>query len=260
MYFLHANGFPPKAYTPLLTHLTNNFIVEAPLMRPLWKDPPEEPIKTWEILGDDFIKFTEQRNINPIIGVGHSIGGTLILYSAIQRPNLFSKIFLLDPVLQPLSYHYGWRIAKKIGLAAKVNPMVGSKLRRKNFGSKDEIFKRYRKKNVFSKLSDEALNIYIENSTREMGNGKIELIYSPKLEEEIYLSGLMIDPKIWKGIKNINIPITILHTLKSIEFPQSSRKKFGKLNNRCKMIELNDCSHLFPMEIPDKVYSMIYEM
>ena len=170
LYFLHANGFPPKAYNPLLTHLTNNFIVEAPLMRPLWKVPPSEPIKTWKILGDDFIKFTEQRNINPIIGVGHSIGGTLILYSAIQRPNLFSKIFLLDPVLQPLSYHYGWRIAKKIGLASKVNPMIGSKLRRKNFGSKDEIFKRYRKKNVFSKLSDEALNIYIENSTREMAH------------------------------------------------------------------------------------------
>lgn len=230
------------------------------MMRPLWNPPPRESVKSWRVLGEDFIQFSEERSKKSIIGVGHSIGGTLLLYAAINNPDLFSKIILLDPVLLPISYHFGWRIAKKLGLALKFNPLIGPTLKRRRiFNSKEEMFERYRQKKVFSKFPDDALNTYIKHATISTGEGQLKLIYSPELEAEIYLSGLMIDPEIWKGITKIKSPITILYETASISFPASSRKKFWKLQKSCKMIEFPNYSHLFPMEAQGKVYSIIRE-
>ena len=75
--------------------LTQKFCVETPLMRPLWNSPPLESVKSWRLFGEDFIQFTEERGKKTIIGVGHSIGGTLLLFAAINNPDLFSKIILL---------------------------------------------------------------------------------------------------------------------------------------------------------------------
>ena len=36
--FLHANGFPPDAYLTFLSFLSENYNINSPLLRPLWKD------------------------------------------------------------------------------------------------------------------------------------------------------------------------------------------------------------------------------
>ncbi len=240
--------------------MTQEFTVEAPLMRPLWELPPTEKIHTWQTLGDEFLQFAEERDRHYITGIGHSIGGTIILYAAIQNPKLFSNIILLDPVLLPRSYYYMWKIVKKLGLGPRLNPLAKPAMnRRKLFNSKTEMFERYRQKKVFSKFSDDSLNIYIEHSTTPVSNGQVRLKYPPEMEVDIYLSGMSLEPIIWNGLNKIEIPITILYESGSISFPASSQIKFKKIHDSGNMIEIPNYSHLFPMEAPEKVYSIIKE-
>ena len=97
--FIHANGFPPLAYQPLFTLLEDKIKIDNFYLRPLdenLKDTVGE-LKNWESFSYDFIK-----TLNPnkkIIGMGHSIGGNIILRTAIKEPRFFSKIILLDPTL-----------------------------------------------------------------------------------------------------------------------------------------------------------------
>ena len=101
---------PPKAYNPLLNLLANQYILNTPLMRIFKCDVSKKSIKNWKILADDFIKLSTNNKSSEKIGVGHSMGGTILLYSAIKMPNFFSKIILLDPVIFTPFQCKMWRV------------------------------------------------------------------------------------------------------------------------------------------------------
>ena len=201
---MHANGFPPSAYKSLLNKLTLDFQVNAPLLRSFWPNIPKDSIHSWEVLAEDFLSFIElqEKNINNI-GIGHSIGGTLLFYSAIIKPELFSKIILLDPVLFSNIKCTIWKIIKILGLGMYFHPLAKKALYRKQiFKSKKIIFNRYRKKNIFSKFSDESLRMYIESIIKEDGDN-YRLNFSSKIESDIYLSGLTLEKKIFSNLDKI---------------------------------------------------------
>ena len=51
--------------------------------------------KDWTIFLDDYLNSI--KNENNIVGIGHSIGGNLLLKAALIKPEKFKKIILLDP-------------------------------------------------------------------------------------------------------------------------------------------------------------------
>ena len=57
-------------------------------------DVSKKSIKNWKTLADDFItELSTNNKSSEKIGVGHSMGGTILLYSAIKMPNFFRKLF-----------------------------------------------------------------------------------------------------------------------------------------------------------------------
>ena len=56
--FIHANGFPPFAYSSLLNLLSNNLHINAMLLRPHWEgDNGIEKLNNWNLFLEDFEKF-----------------------------------------------------------------------------------------------------------------------------------------------------------------------------------------------------------
>ena len=184
--FIHANGFPPNSYSELLKNFKNDFRINNFLLRPLWNSKENHKIvKDWRIFHNDFIKSLN--NIDDIIGMGHSIGGNIILRSALTHPNKFSKIVLLDPTLFIPKIILGWRFFSKLGLQKKIHPWINSTLKRKMiYNNNDEIFKSYRRKKVFSKIKDENLRIYINSITKESDKKTTNIVTKlKKLEKHI---------------------------------------------------------------------------
>ena len=249
--FIHANGFPPNSYNSLFDNIDKKYFINNFLLRPLWPNNNDyQRLKDWTLFQNDFIHTLNSQE--SVIGLGHSIGGNIILRTAISNPGIFSKIILLDPTLFIPKIIYGWIFFSKLGLQNKIHPWINSTLNRKmSYDNYKQIFKSYRRKEVFSKINDENLKIYI-NSITKIKNKKIHITYSKDWEYQIYKTGLISDMYIWKNIKNLSIPCLIVRASSSNAFLNSSQKKIESLNKKIKFITIKDSTHLFPLEYPDE--------
>ena len=62
---------------------------------------------------------------------------------------------------------------------------------------------------------------------------------------------------IWNNIKKLNIPCLIIRAEYSNAFLNSSQRKIENLNNKVKFITIENSSHLFPLEYPEKIADLI---
>ena len=143
IYFSHANGFNGFMYKTLLNKISNNQKIISYDLRGHGKSTiPAEPdkLKSWHRYSDDLINILN-KNQKPSILICHSLGGTTSLLVALKRPELVSKIILIDPVLLPLTYWLGTKAMQSIGLIEKIHPMVrGALIRKNSWTSKEEAF------------------------------------------------------------------------------------------------------------------------
>mgnify|MGYP003956179773 CR=1 FL=1 len=257
IHFIHANGFPPEAYKSLFDLLNNKFSINNFLIEPSnYKKATIKKISNWTVFQKDFLDSLETNE--KIIGMGHSIGGNIILRSALERPEHFSKIIILDPTLFIPRIIYMWKLTSMLGIQNKFHPWLNASLNRKMvYDNFDDIFKSYRNKPIFSKLDDDNLKLYIKSITKT-DNNKIRITISREWEHQIYKTGLFADMYIWRNIKNLEIPTLILKAQDSNAFTNSTAKKIDKINNsNIRIITIENTSHLFPFEKPKQVSEKI---
>ncbi len=258
LHFSHANGYPPRAYTPLLHALSTQYHTIAMPLRPLWPGSNPKSIQDWIPLADDLIQFLDTVQKKPIIGVGHSVGGTTTLMAALKRPDLFQALVLIDPVFMPPWFGLAWRLIHGLGLGQRFHPLVSSaQRRRRSFKSREVMFASYRKKSVFEHIEDSALKICIEAMTEFQSDGSVTLRYSPEWEVQIYMTGILHDLSIWKRLATLRLPILILGAQHSNTFwPQTARRIQRRLDQADIRI-LPDSTHLLPLEKPEIVAEQI---
>ena len=257
IYFIHANGYPSDAYLSLFskiktTHIINNFNLVS-------NNINIKNLKNWDPFHKNFIKSINKNKNN--IGIGHSIGGNLILRSVISHPNLFSKTILLDPTLFIPPFIIFWKLIKILRLDDYLHPLSKKTLNRKmKYDNYDLIFKSYRRKNVFKYINDENLKIYINSITKVNTDKSIDITFPKEWEYKIYKTGISEDNYIWRNINKINIPTLIIRAKESNTFLESAEKKIKKINNKnIKIITIEKCSHLFPLEIPKDISKIILD-
>jgi pimeloyl-ACP methyl ester carboxylesterase len=260
LHFAHANGFPPKAYSPLLKRLAENHRVSAILLRPLWPGSEPHHFKGWDQLADDLIRFLEERDMAGIIGVGHSVGGTITLRASLRRPDLFSTLVLLDPVIFIPRKAMVWTLIFNLGLGYLLHPLTNSALRRRReFESVDAMYANYRSKEIFRKIDDPGLRAYVEALAKNKSNGAIELAYSPEWEAKIYVTSMQLSNEIWRNLPKLKIPLLILRGQSTKTFiPQAASMVQRKLP-KAVIQNIPDSGHLVPLEKPEAVHRAIQE-
>ena len=257
IYFIHANGYPVNAYSTLFIKIQKTYHINY--FNLVSNNIDINNLKNWDPFHKNFIN--EIKNNQNNIGIGHSIGGNLVLRSAISHPNLFSKIILLDPTLFIPRFILFWKLIKLTRLDDYFHPLSKKTLNRKmTYDSYDSIFKSYRKKNVFKYINNENLKIYINSITKINKDKSLDITFPKKWEYKIYKTGISGDNYIWRNIKNIDTPILIIRAKESNTFFESAEKKINRINNKNIEIKtINNCSHLFPLEIPEKISKIILD-
>ncbi len=262
LHFLHANGYPPECYQPLLQLLEKQHQVFGMKLRPLWDDTKPEDLQDWHPLSDDLLRFLSNRasttlSEEPVIGVGHSIGGIVTLRAAIREPKKFRAVVLLDPVLFIPSFIVGWNILRAIGLGDRVHPLIaGAKRRRRTFDNLDVVFRSFRSRSVFRYLSDKSLRIYIEGITRPKDDGTFELVYSPEWEARIYLTGLR-DFDLWRALPKLKVPTLIIRGAETDTFMEKAGTLVKKKNPKIQVVTIQKATHILPLEHPQEVADII---
>lgn len=268
LHFLHANGYPPECYTPLLELLKSEYCVFGMLLRPLWPDSNPDDIKDWNPFSNDLLRFLASSAVTlfpppsaesqpvPVIGVGHSIGAIVTLRAALRDPGKFRALVLIDPVLFPPRRLISWNFIRAIGLGHRLHPMIAaSQKRRRTFDDLHTVFRGYRNRKIFRYMSDESLRIYIEGITQPKDGG-YELVFSPEWETRIYFTGLR-DFDIWRNLPSLKVPVLFIRGAETDTFWEEAAKSVKRKQPGAKMETLEKSTHLLPLERPQEVFDII---
>lgn len=258
IHFGHANGYPPLAYRELLEGLADSHQILAMRMRPLWPDSIPSQLNDWRPLASDLQDFFRQHNLGQLVGVGHSMGATTALRLALQSPQTFSALVLIDPVLFPPAVILAMCLIHSLGLSYRLHPLASSALRRRRvFSSPIEMYKNYRNKPVFSRVDDSVLGDYVYALARRRPDGQVELGYPPEWEARIYVTGVLADMEIWRQLPSLQPPLLLLRGQDSDTFRQGALRLLRRKLPAAQVEQVPNTTHLLPLEKPGQVSSII---
>jgi pimeloyl-ACP methyl ester carboxylesterase len=265
LHFLHANGYPPACYKPLLELLKTEYRVFGMLLRPLWDGANPQDLHTWHPLSEDLLRFLAdgepfdgaQGKPNPVIGVGHSIGAIVTLRAALRAPSRFRALVLIDPVLFVPSRLAMWSVIRAFGLGDRVHPLIQrAKKRRRTFNDLETVFRAYRSRSIFRYLSDESLRAYIAGILKPSANGGYELAYSPEWEAQIYRTGLH-DFDLWRNLPKLEAPTLFIRGAETDTFLEEAARLVKKKQPKVRVEALEKSTHLLPLERPKEVFDIL---
>ena len=232
VHLAHANGFPPGAYRALAETLTGSHRVVALPSRPLWPGSRPTSAPTWRPLADDLVAGLESLGLSGVVGVGHSLGGVLTLWAAIDRPDLFRAVVLIDPVLLPPAWLRGLRLLRLLGLGHRQPLVQGALRRRRTWPNRRACFEHYRDKPLFARWSDEVLGEYVRAGTQPRLDGGVELAYPPEWEAHIFATTPL---GIWRDVPRLHAPALVIRGEHSETFVPQAQARLARLLPRARL-------------------------
>ena len=245
--FSHANGYPPESYRALLSDLGTQLGAEVNTHahRQLVSDGPAPTFLSWQVYASDLIDRIERDAPGPVWLVGHSMGAASAILAAARRPELFSGIVALDPVLVPSRIWFWSRIFSFFKPDAV--PIVARALARPHsFTSRQAAFDFYRSKRVFTQIRDEVLMDYVAAGHRETAEGELVLRHSGAWEACIYRSV----PRMTGSLKSVSCPVLIVAGDTS-NVLDTQRLAWAKSLNSLVSVTSLPGGHLLPLETPE---------
>ena len=252
IHFAHANGFPAKTYNKLFAFLAEDF--EIGFLERHGHNPKFPVGDNWKSLKDELKEEIEKRYSQPIIGIGHSLGGILHLLVAVENPELYRQIILLDaPIISRFSSR-SLHVLKITKLIDRYSPSKITRFRRNLWQSKEEAFEHFKAKPKFDAFDEDVLRDYVEHGIIEGENG-FELFFSPKIEARIYRTIPHHLPKLRGKLK---VPTAYIGGNRSRE-AELARLSFMQKHFPIDFYFLEG-SHLFPFEIPAQTAEKIKQL
>ncbi len=183
IHFAHANGFPAQTYNKIFAILKDEF--EIDYIERHGHNPKFPVTDGWNRLRDELREQIQNLYTEKIIGIGHSLGGILHFLTAVENPELYEAIILLDAPIISRSSSFALKFFKWTNRMENSPLVKTTRLRRSVWRTKDEALEHFRKKEKFADFDDEILRDYIKHGTVEKDSG-IELIFRPSIEADIY--------------------------------------------------------------------------
>jgi pimeloyl-ACP methyl ester carboxylesterase len=256
--FLHANGYPPRCYQPLLDRFSKRYRTLAMILRPLWPGSRPEDIRDWEPLSNDLLRFMDQQKLDGVFAVGHSVGAIVVLRAALRAPDRFGALVLLEPVLMPRDVMAVWWLARALGFGKWLHPMIrGALTRRRSFDNLNQVYDGYRRRRIFRYLSDEGLRQFIRGMTTPTAARTYDLVYNPEWEARVYDTGIWHDWDLWKELPRLRAPTLIVRGAETDTFRDSASRTVKRKNPAIKIVTLINSTHLVPLEQPQAVFEAI---
>lgn len=252
LHFCHGNSFPSGTYRQMLDILGQHYDVRSTDM--VGHDPRFPVGDGWSGLVDELIAELEAYG-QPVILVGHSLGGMLSTMAAERRPELARCVVMLDSPVVAGWRALAWRLIKWLGKGSRFSPARFSERRRNVWPSREAAYKHFASKDVFAAWAPGVLDDYLDVGLKPHPKG-VQLRFDRAVETTIYNSlphhmGAVIR-------RNFPVPVGFIGATHSEELRQAglaSTKKLVGAN-----FVMTEGGHLYPLEDPARAAQLTHEM
>lgn len=243
IHFSHANGFPAETYRKLFHFLKNDF--EIGYISVHGHNPDYPVTENWPQLVKELIDYIKGHYQQPVIGVGHSLGGVLTFMAAINQPELFKSIVLLDAPIPSYLRSKLVLLAKWLGFVDKITPAHRAKQRRIQWQTSEEALQYFQNRALFKHFDPDCLRDYVEYGTLKTSEG-IRLRFNRDVEYRIFRTLPHILPKFRQQLK---VSGTLIYGKESTVVTVADIAHMQKyFHMQCIPIA---GGHLFPFEHPE---------
>lgn len=237
----HATGFCKEVWRPTVSALRGQGVRASALAwdaRGHGSAPPFESPVSWWTLAEDLAALVEELPPSgPVVGVGHSMGGSSMMMAELLRPGLFDGLVLIEPVVLPSWYRPdgGFPLAAQ---AARRRPV---------FPSLEAAADSYRSKPLFRSWHPAAFAGYLEGGLRPHPDG-VALSCPPRIEAEVFSAG--VGTGLFERLDEIRTPVRLVLSDSSDGLAESMAL-LEKTFTRAAASRLRGQSHMVVMERPD---------
>ena len=257
-HFYGGNGFALGVYEPLLSDLAQHLNITALTMRGEWYDKPTADKMTREEDADVLIEFLQKTQDKPIIGIGHSQGATATTMAAAKRPDLFSALYLLEPVTFTNQQGKLYSLVPRMVKMTR-EPFKSTQVKQANWDSVDAYYQFLRRHKAYKRITDEHLLTYAKNSLEAGQSAELTLRFSPKQELANYFGTPLIMKPLQQLIADNKVPVQLIIGKPSMFISQQVRQMWDKFVPKEQMTVLNDYGHLLPLEAPELCAKLIFQ-
>jgi pimeloyl-ACP methyl ester carboxylesterase len=250
----HANGFCAAVWGPVADRLRHRFRVFAMDARGHGgsSKPTDPAAYHWSNFGLDALGVAEvlsERHGPLALGLGHSFGGTALVLAAIERPALFERLVLLDPIILPSDPEMRARIGRGNSLAE------GARRRRSIWESRSSVLDSWADRDTFAGWKRRALELYVGFGFAERPDGRVELCCPREAEAAIFDQNGSVD--VMGLLPRLETPTLVLWARRG-DFP---REHFEQLAARMPrgLLREADTGHFVPMEAPAFVAEQVLD-
>jgi len=243
----HAGSLCGRVWAPIAEHLQNNFRCFAVDLRAHGMSVAQDYISlNWRdiasdlpIVVSDIRKILDLAKDEPILGVGHSLGGTCLLLAELMAPRTFSNAWMFEPILFT---------SNPIDTLERTQQMVAATKKRKtHFESRDVAAARFLSKPPFDVFTKECMKEFVNYGLKDSQNG-VELSCKPDHEAQIYVNA---NSGIAEETSKVKIPTRVV-------FGQDDGDRVPALKNALLQTEIDiadysDLTHFGPQSHPELI-------
>lgn len=252
LHFGHANSFPASIYRKLHQRLGEHGY-QVGYLDTIGHDPAYQVTDCWPQLVDETLAYMDAHYREPVLAVGHSLGGAILCMAAIREPQRFHRLIVLDsPLLGPRSALVIW-LAKRLGLIQRITPGgTGTLRRRDNWASVASVYDFFARKPVFNRWDEDCLRDYAQFGTVDNGAGGRCLKFRPAVEHAIYET---LPHDAWFQRGKLKVPLDYVVAAQGSAV-RAHDLAFMRRHLAARVVS-QPGSHLFPLEHPLETADLI---
>lgn len=206
--FAHATGFHARVWDAVIEHFPDYRVLALDLRG--HGRSGGGPVSDWRLVVSDVAGLLDQRGITNAIGIGHSMGGHVLLQCAADHPQAFSRLILFDPVVLAPEFY-----APSEPLFTADNPHPASR-RKRDFASAEEMIQRFRVRDPYCLFAPRVFEDYCRYGLlpAPAGGGGMVLACAPEVEGSIYASSRS-NAGILDAARAVDMPVLVVRAQQS---------------------------------------------
>jgi len=204
---LHATGFHGRCWLPVAPALADHFSVWSIDQRGHGASGKAPGYADWSLFVDDLFAVLETLGNSGVgggwRGVGHSMGGAVLLLAEQRHPGTFLDLCCYEPVVMPPS-------PPQPESGGRNSMSDAARKRRPRFASREEAYQNFASKPPMNRFDPAALDAYVTYGFVDEpdGGGGVTLACTGEDEAAIY-EGAPLNHA-WDALPDVRPPVTLL--------------------------------------------------